>query len=58
MGSMDWDSCFVFKFWKSEIKIYVGVDAIIVSILSFETRFSISASLPVNDGSDKIALLS
>ena len=41
------DSCFVFNFWKSKIKIYVGVDAIIVSILSFETRCSILASLPV-----------
>ena len=28
-------------------EIYVGVDAIIVSILSFETRCSISASSPV-----------
>ena len=28
-------------------KIYVGVDAITVSILSFETRCSISASPPV-----------
>ena len=37
-------------FWKSKVEIYVGVDAIIaiiVSILSFETRCSISASLPV-----------
>ena len=41
------DSCFVFNFWKSKIKIYVGVDTIIVSILSFETRCSISVSLPV-----------
>ena len=38
------DSCFVFNFWKSKLKIYVGVDAIIVSILSFETCCSISAS--------------
>ena len=34
---MDRDSCFVFIFWKSEIKIYVGVDAINMSIFSFET---------------------
>ena len=40
-------SCFVFNFWKSMIKIYIGVDAIIVSILSFETRCSISGSSPV-----------
>ena len=41
------DSRFAFNFWKSKIKIYVGVDAIIVSILSFETRCSISVSSPV-----------
>ena len=39
--------CVVFNFWKSKIKIYVGVDPIIVSILSFETRCSISAPSPV-----------
>ena len=32
---------------KSKIKIHVGVDAIVVSISSFETRCSISASSPV-----------
>ena len=32
---------------KSNIKIYVAVDAIIVSILSFETCCLISASSPV-----------
>ena len=41
------DSYFVFNFWKSKIKIYVGVDAIIVSILSSETRCLISAFSPV-----------
>ena len=41
------DICSVFNFWKSKIRIYVGVDAIIVSTLSFEMRFSISASSPV-----------
>ena len=41
------DSCYVFDFWKSKIKIYLEVDAIIVSILNFETRCSISASSPV-----------
>ena len=39
--------CYVFNFRKSKIKIYVGVNSIIVSILSFETRCSISASSPV-----------
>ena len=41
------DSCFVFNFWKSKIKIYVGVDVFIVLILSFKTRCLISASSPV-----------
>ena len=41
------DSCYVFNFWKSKIKICIGVDAIIVSILNFETRCSISASSSV-----------
>ena len=41
------DSCFVFNFWKSKIKIYVEVDAIIVSILSFETSCSIFACLMI-----------
>ena len=41
------DSCIVLNFWKSEIKIYVGLDAFIVSILSFETRRLISASSAV-----------
>ena len=40
-----WESYFVFNFWKFKIKIYVGVDAIVVSILNFDTLCSISSLL-------------
>ena len=52
------DSYSVFNFWKSKVKIYVGVDAIIVSILNFDTLCLISALLRwFDDGSDNTALL-
>ena len=39
------DSCSVFNFQETKIKIFGGIDEdIIVSILNFETRCSISAA--------------
>ena len=47
-----------FNFPKSKIKIYIGVDAIIVLILNFDTLCSISVLLcQLDDGSDNTALL-
>ena len=47
-----------FNFPKSKIKIYIGVDAIIVLILNFDKFCSISAILRLfDDGSDNTTLL-
>ena len=46
------------NFWKSKSKFYAGVNALIVSILNFDTLCLISALLRwFNDGSDNTALL-
>ena len=52
------DSCFVFNFWKSKTKIYVGVDAIVVSIWVLKRVDRSQLFRLFNDGSDNTALLS